>query len=75
MRGGPEVWSCQVPGSLEPDLRAAGTIYGCRADLMARQIREPFGAVPGNLEESACPSQCAHVEAVKLAVEPVRASR
>jgi hypothetical protein len=42
---------------------------------MARQIREPFGAVPGNLEESACPSQCAHVEAVKLAVEPVRASR
>ena len=50
-------------------------IYDYRVELMAKQVRELFGAVPDNLEDFAFASQVTQAEAKKFFIELFRAHK
>lgn len=50
-------------------------IYDYRVELMAKQVKELFGAIPDNLEDFAFASQASQAEAKKFFVELFRAHK
>jgi len=50
-------------------------LYDYRVELMAKQVRELFGEVPGTLEEFAFASQVSQAEAFKFFIELFRGSK
>jgi beta-mannosidase len=50
-------------------------IWDYRVELMAKQVRELFGAIPDKLEDFALASQCSQAEAFKFFVELFRSNK
>ena len=59
--------------SASPEVPAGAYTY--RIELIAKQIRELFGAIPGNLEDFALASQISQAEAFKYFIELFRVSK
>ena len=57
------------------DSASPDAVYAYRIELMAKQIRELFGHVPGNLEEFSLASQISQAEAKKFFIEYFRQQR
>ena len=59
--------------STSPELE--GSPFSYRTELMAKQIRELFGEIPGNLEDFSFASQASQAEALKFFIELFRGSK
>ena len=68
---GSEEWMLRATSpSLAPD-----SPYLYRIELMAKQVRELFGAIPENLQDFAIASQASQAEAVKYFIELFRCAK
>ena len=68
------------PGNDEWLLHATSPVPGVdlwdyRALVMSKQIRDMFGATPGNLDDFAWQSQCVQAEAIKFFIELFRGAK